>query len=184
MPSMHTLRPTASRLKSLAENKPLLTAYRQVVEDLFAVDVVENLATCRHHKGSRLQHSLNVSYYSFMLAKLLKMDAEAVARAGLLHDLFHYDFRDTDISAQEHVYEHPKRALSNARMLCELSAVEEDIILNHMWPTCPQKGLHHKETYLVAIVDKYCACIELVHVFAQYSTCQTKKACNLVMSIF
>ncbi len=184
MPALHTLRPTASRKKSLAENNPLLVEYRQLVEELFAVDVVENLATCRHHKGSRLQHSLNVSYYSFMLAKLLKFDAESVARGGLLHDLFHYDFRDTDITAKEHVYAHPKAALENAKALCELSDVEEDIILNHMWPTCPQKGKHHKETYLVSMVDKYCACLEIAHVFTKYTATQTRKACILMINLF
>ena len=44
-----------------------------------------------HYATTRLMHSMNVSYISWLLAKKLGCDAKAAARAGLLHDFFLYD---------------------------------------------------------------------------------------------
>lgn len=41
-----------------------------------------------HYATTRLMHSMNVSYISWLLAKKLGCDAKAAARAGLLHDFF------------------------------------------------------------------------------------------------
>ena len=43
-----------------------------------------------HYATTRLMHSMNVSYISWLLAKKLGCDAKAAARAGLLHDFFLY----------------------------------------------------------------------------------------------
>ena len=45
-----------------------------------------------HYATTRLMHSMNVSYISWLLAKKLGCDAKAAARAGLLHDFFLYNF--------------------------------------------------------------------------------------------
>ena len=110
----------------------------------------------QHHCFSRLSHSLDVAYFSFFLAKLFGWDFKSAARGGLLHDLFHYDWREEEFSGGHHMICHPRIALENARMVCELNKVEENIIRRHMWlltPTPPR----YKEAYLVTFVDKYCA---------------------------
>ncbi len=66
--------------------------YIECVKDIFYTDEVKAMAGFHQHcNTSRLQHSFNVSYYSFILAKKLKLDYRAAARAGLLHDLYLYD---------------------------------------------------------------------------------------------
>lgn len=46
---------------------------------------------------SRFQHSLNVSYYSFIICRKFGLDAYSAARAGLLHDLYYYDWKQMRI---------------------------------------------------------------------------------------
>lgn len=161
-----TLRQT--RLKATASHKnlqdtelELVREYRFYTEDILTAPEFLQLADFRHHAIDRRQHVLNVSWYAFLLARRLGMDTAAAARAGLLHDLYYYNFRDEAVGKNEHIYNHPRLALTNARELTELSAREEDIILNHMWPMCPQRGRHFKETYLVSLVDKACCLMEL-----------------------
>lgn len=60
-------------------------------------------------------------------------ERSCLARAGLLHDLFYYDWRVTKFSLGTHAYVHPRIALRNAEKLTDLSAMEKDIIIKHMW---------------------------------------------------
>ena len=76
----------------------------------------------------------------------------------------------------EHIYAHPQQALANARRLINLTPKEEDIILNHMWPMCPEHRLHYKETYLVSLIDKYCCLLELATVAISFSKSLGKRA--------
>ena len=41
----------------------------------------------QHHHSTRLEHSVNVSYTSYKIAKKFGWDAKSTARGGLLHDL-------------------------------------------------------------------------------------------------
>lgn len=162
------MKPTASRRNLADTEHRLVREYRCLVEDILGAPQFLRLADCRHHTISRRQHVLNVSWYAFLAAKLCRMDIRAVARSGLLHDLYYYNFRDENFGKSEHIYSHPRLALCNAKQLTGLSAKEEDIILNHMWPMCPTGGRHFKETYLVSCVDKFCCVIELVGSFSSY----------------
>ena len=68
--------------------------YLSYVEDLLATEEVQKLAEYTQHMHStRLEHSISVSYHSYKLAKRWNGNARATARAGLLHDLFYYDWR-------------------------------------------------------------------------------------------
>ena len=49
----------------------------------------------QHHHSTRLEHSVNVSYTSYKIAKKFGWDAKSTARGGLLHDFFYYDWRVT-----------------------------------------------------------------------------------------
>ena len=132
------------------------------IDDLLVNEKVIKLDDFTHHYCfTRLKHSLDVAYYSFFIAKLFNLDSRSVARAGLLHDLFFYDWRDEEYEGKNHAFEHPRIALENAREICDINKVEENIILRHMWlvTIIPPK---YKEGYIVTFVDKYCAARELL----------------------
>jgi len=131
--------------------------YMSYVADLLATDAVKKLANfVQHMNSTRLEPSISVSYYSYKLAKKWGGDARATARAGLLHDLFYYDWRTTKFDEGTHAYMHPRIAVKNAEKITELSDLEKDIILKHMWGAtiAPPR---YKESYIVTMVDKYCA---------------------------
>ncbi|MBO0475801.1 HD domain-containing protein [Vagococcus sp. DIV0080] len=135
--------------------------YVELVKDLMYTDEVQELAQFpQHHYSNRLEHSISVSYRSYLLAKKWNGDVRATARAGLLHDLFFYDWREQKSDEGSHAYVHPRIALENARKLTEISKLEEDIIVKHMFGAtiAPPK---YKESYIVTLVDKYCACEEV-----------------------
>ncbi len=134
--------------------------YMDHVRDVLRSPSIQRLEEFDQHMGTtRLRHSFNVSYRSYVLAKKLGWDSRAVARAGLMHDMFYYNFRDTDYTAREHCRIHPQIALENAKKNFELSGKESDIIRSHMWLTAkPRPGC--KESYLVTMIDKYCAAQE------------------------
>lgn len=143
--------------KELTENNE----YYSCVRDLLACGDVMSLNEFSHHIGtSRLQHSLNVSYYNFKLCRLFHLDARAAARAGLLHDLFFYDRKTHKRIRNGHCAEHANIALYNASMLFPISELEGDMILNHMFPMTLRLP-RHAETYVITLVDKFCATAEL-----------------------
>lgn len=58
---------------------------------------------------------------------------------------------------------HPKIALKNARQLTELTELEEDIILSHMFMTCMKSPRpRFRESWIVSMMDKYCAINEFL----------------------
>ena len=73
-----------------------------------------------------------------------------------MHDLFYYDWRTTKFDEGSHACVHPRIAAKNAEKITELSDLERDIIIKHMWGAtiAPPK---YKESYIVTFVDKYCA---------------------------
>lgn len=143
--------------KELTEN----SEYFSYVRDLLTCSDVMSLRDFTHHIGtSRFQHSLNVSYYNFRLCRLFHLDARAAARAGLLHDLFFYDRKKHEKIRNGHCAEHANIALYNASMLFPITELEGDMILNHMWPMTPRLP-RHAETYMITLVDKFCATVEL-----------------------
>ena len=109
----------------------------------------------QHHCYSRLSHSIDVAYYSFFISKLFGWDCKSAARGGLLHDLFLYD-RGKEGAEPKHLRMHPKIALENARKVCDLNKIEENIIRRHMWlvTAVPPR---YKEAFVVTFVDKFCA---------------------------
>jgi uncharacterized protein len=115
----------------------------------------------QHHCFSRLSHSLDVAWRSFFIARILGWDSKSTARGGLLHDLFLYERGADEEESRHHLRNHPKVALENARRVCELNKVEENIIRRHMWliTLTPPR---YRESYVVTFVDKYCALREAV----------------------
>ncbi len=115
----------------------------------------------QHSKTSnRLNHSIYVAYLSFLFCRHMGYDHVAAARAGLLHD-FHFG---DEADGMKRLWRHPHQALENAKKLAPLSALEQDIIVKHMWPlTRPLP--RHKETLVVSMADKLCALMEFSRLY-------------------
>ncbi|MCH5196289.1 MAG: HAD family hydrolase [Oscillospiraceae bacterium] len=146
--------------KNLSECKE----YISCVSDLLENGNIQKLADFNHHIGTtRFQHSLNVSYYNFLMCGFFGLDKKSAARAGLMHDLFFYDRRkhEKGIGESSHISEHPKIAFFNASEMFSINELEGDMIINHMWPMT----LHlpkHRETFVITLVDKFCAAAEVL----------------------
>ena len=79
--------------------------YVGYVADLLAKPEVQRLAEHpQHHYSNRLEHSISVSYQSYLIGKRLHLNVRAIARAGLLHDLFYYDWRKTKFDLGPHAF--------------------------------------------------------------------------------
>ncbi|MGB4440447.1 MAG: HD domain-containing protein [Sedimentibacter sp.] len=136
--------------------------YKDCVNDLIDHEIVRSMENfIQHYNINCLEHSISVSYYSYVICRFLGLDYCAAARGGLLHDLFLYDWHTTKTRNGLHGFTHPKTALENAKKYYKLNMLEEDIIVKHMWPLT-LKMPKYKESYIVSLVDKYCSLIEIV----------------------
>ena len=154
--------------------------YFSFVEDLLENEVVKQMKKFKHHYGTTCyQHSINVSYYNYLFCKKFGLDAKAGARAGLLHDLFLYDRKVYIRTKGErmHGFRHPKIALDNANFHFDLSKREEDIIEKHMWPLTLELP-KYSESYVIALVDKYCAVAEVGSFIIDKTKTKVKKYYN------
>ena len=141
--------------------------YYEIIKDLLETDVVQEMDLyIQHGTTTCLEHCLMVSYTSYKFAKNKKLNHIAMARAGLLHDLFLYDWHTAPKSETffgMHGYTHPTTALENAQKYFELSKLEEDIILKHMWPLTLRQIPKYKESILVSLIDKYTSTKETIN---------------------
>ena len=127
--------------------------YLDLVGDLIETDEVQRLKNyTQHHNGTRLDHCIRVSYESYLLAKKFHLDVRSTARAGLLHDLFYYDWRTTKFTLGTHAFIHPRVALRNAEKITTLNDKEKDIILKHMWGATIARP-KYAESSIVSLVD-------------------------------
>ena len=138
-------------------------------EDEFSVivrELIENSEVqkmkdyLQHYDISCFVHCYDVAYYSYLICKKYNLDYKSAARAGMLHDLFLYDWRVKQANRKRfHGYRHPRIALTNSLNLFSLNEIEQNCILRHMWPLTiiPPK---YKEGYVISFVDKYCTLME------------------------
>ena len=113
----------------------------------------------QHGVTSCSAHCLRVAYGNYIICKRLGLDYRSAARAGMLHDLFLYDWHVPDRSHKWHGLIHAKIALENARRYFSLNPKECDMIRKHMFPlnlALPR----YKETVVIVLVDKYCSLTE------------------------
>lgn len=134
--------------------------FYSIIKPLLDTEMVQKLQNyTQHHFQSRLEHCIAVSYYSYKLGKKWGLNYRAMARGGLLHDLFFYDWRTTKFDEGSHAYIHPRIALSNAKKITDISPLEEDIIVNHMMGST-KDITKSKEAFCVSMIDKYLAVSE------------------------
>lgn len=161
-------------MKKYYEDRQYLTK----VNDILKNKEFQRMENILHHEGNRLDHSIRVSYYSYLLAKVLKLDSNKVARAALLHDFF---LEENEGATKKEkaltMLKHPEYALENAKKYFELSPLEEDIIVSHMFPI----GKHipkYFESWMVDIVDDIASIYEKSAVIRKQLSTAT---CFLIM---
>ena len=139
--------------------------YMFIVDDILENCHFNEIKMCKHHGMNRLDHSIRVSYYSYLVAKKLHLNAVEVARGGLLHDFFVTE----DLSSKKQKFSlffHPYASLKNASEYFDLTEREKDIIITHMFPTLPHKVPKYLESWLVSLVDKVVATYEFYYSYA------------------
>lgn len=148
-------------MKKYYEDKEFLN----IVNDIINHSEVLKMKDIVHHQGSRYDHCLRVSYKSYRIAKKLKLDYRAVARAGLLHDFFFEDSSNLKTLERMHVlFNHSEYACINSKRYFELSELEENIIKTHMFPI-GKKIPKYFESWLVDFVDDGVSIYEEGYVF-------------------
>lgn len=140
-----------------------MSDYDNCVIDLLTNQSVNSMSQfIQHGNVSCLKHCQAVSYYSYIICRLFKLDYRSAARGGLLHDYFLYDWHNS--SDRLHGIRHPIKSLLNAQRDFELTVIESDIIRKHMWPltiTPPR----YFESLIVGCVDKCCTVVEFIKPF-------------------
>ena len=142
--------------------------FKEIINDLLENSTVQEMCIYRqHYNTSCLEHCIHVAYFNYLICKKFGMDYHSAARAGLLHDLFLYDWREKQPNVKQlHAFAHPRIALNNSEKYFELNDKEKDIILKHMWPltiSLPK----YKESYVITFVDKYCTLLETWDYYCQ-----------------
>lgn len=138
--------------------------FMSIVSDLLAhPEVLELSNYVHHHFTNRLDHSLTVAYTSYLIAKKMNLDYKSVARGGLLHDFFLLTVQEVEgLKQGSHNQHHPILACENAERITDLNEIEKDIILKHMFLVSKVAPPKYKESFIVSMVDKYAAVIEVV----------------------
>ena len=134
------------------------------VGDLLRTPEVQSLQSySHHHRVSRYEHAMLVAQLAFRFAHTFGLDGRAVARCGLLHDLYEGEKSCPagPFFFLRHAWHHPKKAAKNAQTLTYLTGKEQNIIESHMWPMC--KALpRSREAWLVNLVDSFVAMLDIL----------------------
>ena len=153
--------------------------YMYIVSDILENKKFLAIKECKHHGINRLEHSMRVSYYSYKITKKLRLNYKETARGSLLHDFFKKE--DLNIKKQKLCFAlHPYLSLENACNNFDLSALEKDIIINHMFPTLPHKVPKYIESWLVSLIDKSVAIYEL---YCSYGRTLVYKFANVYLAL-
>lgn len=139
-----------------------MTKYKNDEEYLLIINnIMENkefkqMNNIKHHNTTRMNHSLKVSYYSYKIAKSLRLDYEDVARGGLLHDFYTDEISECSKIKDKILLfstRHPNDAVINASNNFNLSDKEINIIKTHMFPV-DYRIPKYAESWIVSLVDK------------------------------
>ena len=132
--------------------------FNEITADIINSSIFMELKKEIHHGTTRYNHSIRVAWAAFICARKLGLDYISVTRAALCHDLF----RKKDcagLTKKEINRLHPFIAAENARERFGLNEIEEDAIVNHMYPLTPIRPAY-KEGRLLGYVDKCVAIAE------------------------
>ena len=130
--------------------------YLYIINHILENEEFKQMNNIKHHNTTRMDHSLKVSYYSYLISKILRLDYQEVARGGLLHDFYTHEVRKCKKIKDKVLLfttKHPDEAVENASNNFVLSEKEIDIIKSHMFPV-DYKIPKYAESWIVSLVDK------------------------------
>ena len=133
--------------------------YLECVRDILDHPVFQSMDEYIQHGNTTCkEHCMRVSYVSYRLCRRIGGNWRSAARAGLLHDLFLYDWHThaKETGHRFHGFTHPRTALENARKYFKLTWEEENAILRHMWPLTPVPPAS-AVGFAVTAADKLCS---------------------------
>ena len=136
--------------------------YMECVRDIMESPVFQSMESfIQHGDTTCMAHCLQVSYMSYRICKRLGWNWVEAARAGLLHDLFLYDWHThrKETGNCFHGFTHPGKALENGIRHFDLTENEKNMILRHMWPLTPIPP-KTREGFVIVYSDKYCGLAE------------------------
>lgn len=162
-------------MESLLEKIYNDKTFINIIKDLLENETVKKMKDYKqHYETNCFDHCLTASYYCYKICKKLGLDYISCSRAAMLHDLYLYNWRKRENGRKElHAFTHPKTAYINALKLTNLNVKESDIILKHMWPVTFFAFPKYKESFILTLIDKYCA-INESHDAIYNNFCQKK----------
>lgn len=134
--------------------------FNEIIKDIISNPTVQKMKDIPQHCNTNcFDHCLQVAFYCYKICKKLNLDYVSSTRAGMLHDLFLYNWREKTDRKGLHAFTHGKTACENACKEFDLNEKEKDMIIKHMWPltlSIPKS----KEGVILTFVDKFCALSE------------------------
>ena len=129
----------------------MIIDFKEIICDIVTNEEFMKLQDEVHHSTTRFDHSIRVAYEVYNKLKGKNPNYVEVTRAALLHDFFF----DSELSSSQsdRLNNHPMISLNNAKKYFELSELQEDIIISHMYPLS-HKMPKYKESWIVSFTDK------------------------------
>ena len=136
--------------------------FQEIIKDIINHPEVQKMKNYKSHgETTCFSHCYTVSYFCYLTCKKRNLDYKSAARAGMLHDFYLYDWRIKDSHVRPHAFTHPMTSYLNAKKYFELNWVEKDMILTHMFPITLFSIPLCKEGWILTMIDKSCATLEL-----------------------
>ena len=145
-------------IRIMKKDNRMIDEYIAITADLLQNENVKLMKTFNHHgKINTHFHSVYVSYDVLRVCNALKVNnKKKIVRAALLHDFYLYDWH-TEKHDEMHAWYHPKAAVVNIeREFGELSEMQKDMILRHMFPLSIQPP-NSVGGWILTLCDKHCA---------------------------
>lgn len=138
-------------MRCMRKNKKI---FYDIFSEFNQINKYRELKSIVHHGTNRLDHITRVSKVSFFISKKLGLDYISCTRGAMMHDFFtEDDMKRSDDKYKVFLKTHPMVALDNSKNYFKINNIEEDIILNHMYPISRNKPCY-KESKIVCISDK------------------------------
>ena len=132
--------------------------YYNIVKEIIESSEFQKRKKFKHHNDSVFEHSIKVSYKSYKIAKLFKINYKNCAIAGLLHDFYKKPWQDNQEKMpffKQHGFTHANEASINAQKFYNdyMNKIIINSIKRHMFPLniCPPKYI---EGWIITLSDK------------------------------
>ncbi len=133
--------------------------YLEYVKEILDSEEFQKRKNYEHHENESVyNHSLKVSYSSYLYAKKHNLNMKDISIGGLLHDFYYKPWKEDTTKKplfKKHGFVHAKEALENSKKHFPdlINDRVEDIILKHMFPL-NIKLPKYRESWVVTMMDK------------------------------